>query len=82
MITAEEIQSRLEIALPGARIRVVDLTGTHDHFEALVVAPQFEGLARVRQHQAVYAALGDGMKSEIHALALKTFTPAQYTNSP
>ncbi|TVR04244.1 MAG: BolA family transcriptional regulator [Deltaproteobacteria bacterium] len=78
MITAEEITRRLEAAFPGATVRVVDTTGTSDHFEALVVSSSFEGLNRVRQHQAVYSALGDAMRQEIHALALRTFTPESW----
>lgn len=78
MIEAEEIAERLRVAFPDGEIRVVDTTGTRDHFEALVVSPRFEGLSRVKQHKAVYAALGDAMRSEIHALALRTLTPARW----
>jgi stress-induced morphogen len=59
-------------ALPGADVEVKDLTGTQDHFEATIVAPQFEGKSRIEQHQMVYRALGDSMKADIHALALTT----------
>lgn len=75
MINASEIERRLRAAFPDAEIRVVDTTGTSDHFDAVVVSTAFAGLSRVRQHQAVYAALGDAMRQEIHALALRTFTP-------
>ena len=78
MITAEQIQQTLEGAFPGASISVEDTTGTYDHYAAVIVADQFEGLSRVKRHRAVYAALGNAMDRDIHALQLKTYTPAQY----
>lgn len=75
----EDVKQRLEEALPGAVAMVGDMTGTGDHFEAVVIAPQFEGKSRVQQHKAVYAALGELVDGRtIHALALKTFTPAEW----
>ena len=70
-----EIQRMIEDALPGAQVEVQD-HGGGDHLSAVVVAPQFEGMSRIDQHKAVYAAvqarIDDG---QIHALALKTRTP-------
>jgi len=48
------------------------------HFEALIVSPAFAGLARVRRHQMVYAALGDRMREEIHALSMHTLSPEEW----
>ena len=48
------------------------------HFEALIVSPAFTGLARVRRHQMVYAALGDRMREEIHALSMQTLSPEEW----
>ncbi len=48
------------------------------HFEALVVSPAFAGVARVRRHQMVYAALGERMREEIHALSMHTLTPEEW----
>lgn len=45
------------------------------HFEAVVVSPQFAGKNMVQQHQLVYKALGERMREEIHALSLRTYTP-------
>lgn len=46
------------------------------HFEAIVVSAAFNGASRVKQQQLVYTALGDKITSgEVHALALKTYTP-------
>ncbi len=75
---AEELKKLIERGLPGARVEVRDFTGGGDHFEALVVSPVFEGKSLVERHQAVYAAIGDAMRAQVHALTLKTLTPAQY----
>jgi stress-induced morphogen len=72
MPSVETIRSRLLAAFPGARVEVTDLTGTSDHFKAVVVATAFGGRSRIEQHQMVYAALGELMKGDIHALALTT----------
>jgi len=73
-----EIKLKIEQALPGAHVEVMDLTGGGDHFEALVVTPEFEGRSLVERHQVVYRALGDAMRQRVHALSLKTLTPSQY----
>jgi acid stress-induced BolA-like protein IbaG/YrbA len=56
----------------------VEVQGDGAHFEAVVVSPSFAGASRVRRHQLVYAALGDRMKEEIHALSMKTLTPEEW----
>jgi acid stress-induced BolA-like protein IbaG/YrbA len=56
----------------------LEVTGDGAHFEAVVVSPQFTGLPRVRQHQLVYAALGERMRDEIHALSMKTYSPEEW----
>jgi acid stress-induced BolA-like protein IbaG/YrbA len=74
-VTTEEIQKKIEQAIPGARARVA---GSDAHFEALVVADAFEGKSLIERHQMVYAAVRAEMASEaIHALSLKTATPAE-----
>ncbi len=72
MMDPNRIRTILLEALPGAEVEVKDLTGTQDHFQATIVAPQFTGKSLVEQHQMVYRALGDSMKQDIHALALTT----------
>ena len=62
----------IQASFPDARVEVNDLTGTSDHFEAIVVAKEFAGKSRIEQHRMVYASLGQAMGSAIHALALKT----------
>lgn len=80
MMQPEEIQNLIEQAIPDAEVVVQDMTGTQDHFQAMVISPAFEGKSMVQQHQMVYQALGNRMDEAIHALALKTFTPEQWKN--
>lgn len=75
MPSLDTIRSRLLAAFPDARVEVTDLTGTSDHFQALVVTGSFAGKTRVEQHKMVYAALGELMNGDIHALALTTRVP-------
>jgi stress-induced morphogen len=79
MITPEEIKSILERALPGSTVEPRDLTGGGDHWQVVIVSPAFEGKGLVEQHRMVNEALKNEMGDQrIHALALKTFTPAQW----
>ena len=62
----------------GLAVTHLEVTGDGAHFEAVIVSPAFAGLTRVRQHQLVYAALGERMKVEIHALSMKTYSPEEW----
>jgi stress-induced morphogen len=75
MPTAEELKTRIEEAIPGARASVEDLTGGGDHFRAEVVSDRFDGLSRIDQHKLVYDVFGEEVGGPIHALSLKTSTP-------
>ena len=75
MVTPESIKSSIE---SGIACEHVEVRGDGQHWEAVIVSGAFEGLAKVRQHQLVYGALGDRMREEIHALSMQTFTPAQW----
>jgi acid stress-induced BolA-like protein IbaG/YrbA len=77
MLSTVQVKDMIEKRLAGASAEVNDMTGTSDHFEATVVSEAFSGLSRIKQHQLVYAALGDAMTGPIHALKLKTMTPEQ-----
>jgi acid stress-induced BolA-like protein IbaG/YrbA len=80
VLDPEEIKRRIASSLVGAEVEVKDLTGTGDHFEARVVWAQFAGKSMVEQHKMVYAPLQDLLKTgELHALALKTFSPEQWS---
>ncbi len=61
----------------GLSCEAVEVEGDGRHFFATIVSSAFEGLPRVRRHQKVYAALGDRMRAQIHALSMKTLTPAE-----
>ncbi len=79
MLDPENIRQRILGALPGAEVQVNDTTGTGDHFEAYVVSEAFVGKPMVQQHKLVYAAVQDWLQTgELHALALKTYTPEQW----
>ena len=69
---ASEIEAMIRAAIPDAVIDITDLAGDDNHFAAKVTSASFSGLSRVRQHQAVYAALGGRMGGELHALQLTT----------
>lgn len=56
----------------------LEVEGDGRHFFATIVSAEFEGLPRIRRHQRVYAALGDRMREQIHALSMKTLTPAEW----
>ena len=71
-----EIESLIEQGLEGAKARVA--TDGQGHYEAIVVAAAFEGKRRVPRHQMVYSTLGDRVGREIHALAVKTYTPDEW----
>ncbi|NMO14925.1 BolA/IbaG family iron-sulfur metabolism protein [Pyxidicoccus fallax] len=79
MLNADFVRDRILEALPGSEVEVRDTTGTGDHFEARVVSPAFAGKPMVQQHQLVYAPLQQWLKTgELHALALKTYSPEQW----
>jgi acid stress-induced BolA-like protein IbaG/YrbA len=62
----------------GLACEHLEVEGDGQHFFAVIVSASFEGLSLVRRHQKVYGALGSRMHSEIHALSMKTLTPAEH----
>lgn len=72
MIEPEVVEKRLKEAFPDGQVELTDLTGTKDHYQAVIVSQAFSGKTRVQQHQMVYAALGELMDGPVHALALET----------
>ncbi|MEY2929058.1 MAG: hypothetical protein RL191_745 [Pseudomonadota bacterium] len=75
-MTADDIKQSILEKLECEFIEILGEDGTH--FEGTIVSGLFEGLNRVKQHQMVFSALGDKMKSEIHALSMKTYTPNEW----
>ena len=80
-MAADEIAAMIRAALPDAEVEITDLAGDGDHYAARVTSAAFAGLSRVRQHQAVYAALGGRMGGILHALQLTTATPPSQESS-
>ena len=76
MFTADEIKRLIGAGLACDEIIIEGDDGVH--FSGIVVSAAFEGLNRVRQHQAVYATLGARLGNEIHALQLQTYTPGKW----
>jgi stress-induced morphogen len=74
-MAAADIEDLIRGAFPDAVIEITDLAGDGDHYAARVTSAAFAGMPRVRQHQAVYAALGGRMGGELHALQLTTAIP-------
>lgn len=75
-MTADDIRQSILEKLECEFIEIIGEDGTH--FEGTIVSSLFEGLNRVKQHQMVFNALGDKMKSEIHALSMKTYSPHEW----
>ena len=76
MFQASEIKRLITAGLECDFIEVQGDDGVH--FQAIVVSPAFEGMSMLNQHRAVKATLGTLMGNEIHALGLKTYTPARW----
>lgn len=74
-MAAAEIEGMIKAAFPDAMVEITDLAGDDNHFAARVVSSAFAGMPRVKQHQAVYNALGGRMGGVLHALQLTTATP-------
>ena len=75
-MTADEVTQLILSGLPDAEVRVA--TEDDTHFEAIVVARQFEGKRPLQRHQLVYAGLGARMGREVHALSIQAFTPDEW----
>jgi acid stress-induced BolA-like protein IbaG/YrbA len=75
MVTPESVKAGIESGLACEHIEV---EGDGQHFQALVVSAAFAGKSRVQRHQLVYAALGERMREEIHALSMRTLTPEEW----
>lgn len=79
MINPDDLAKLIQSGLPGAEVLIQDLTGGGDHYQATVISSEFEGKNLVQQHQLVYQTVNQVMASEqLHALALKTFTPEKW----
>jgi acid stress-induced BolA-like protein IbaG/YrbA len=73
--TPEDVKRYIAQGLDCERVEV---EGDGRHFQALIVSAAFAGRNRVARHQLVYAALGERMREEVHALSMRTLTPEEY----
>jgi stress-induced morphogen len=78
MLEATRLRQLLLEAFPDAEVDLADLTGTQDHYRLHMASDRFVGLGSVGRHRLVYAALGEHMKGDVHALALVTYTKAEW----
>lgn len=87
-IEAAELEARLRSALDATHVEVVDESHLHaghagardggGHYRAVIVSDRFDGLNRVKAQQLVYGVVEDWMGGQIHALSMKTLTPAAW----
>ena len=75
MVTTESVKQGIEAGLACEHVEVI---GDGQHFQAVIVSKEFASRSRVQRHQLVYAALGERMREEIHALSMKTLTPEEW----
>jgi acid stress-induced BolA-like protein IbaG/YrbA len=78
MVTPESVKHSIQSGLACEHVEVI---GDGQHFQALVVSAEFAGRSRVQRHQLVYAALGERMREEVHALSMQTLTPDEWRNA-
>jgi acid stress-induced BolA-like protein IbaG/YrbA len=78
VVTPEDVKRYIA---EGLACEHLEVGGDGHHFEAVIVSAAFEGKRPIARHQLVYAALGDRMKAEIHALSMKTLTPQEWQRS-
>ena len=77
-MTADQLQA---IIAAGLNCEHLEVSGDGRHWVAVIVSPEFEGKRLIARHQRVYATLGERIKTdEVHALSMKTFTPAEWAN--
>jgi stress-induced morphogen len=74
----EFIQKTILAAIPDAEVHISDPHQDGQHFQAVVISPTFQGMPLVKQHHMVMKAMQTAMETDVHALALKTFTPEKW----
>ncbi|WP_348766448.1 BolA/IbaG family iron-sulfur metabolism protein [uncultured Salinisphaera sp.] len=78
MYSPEAVRELILAALPDADVKIVSDDGVH--FAGRIVSEDFEGKPPVKRQMMVYAALGELMGNEIHALTMKTWTPDEFAS--
>jgi acid stress-induced BolA-like protein IbaG/YrbA len=78
-MTSDQLKARIESLQTGTTAHITDLTGTQDHWSVTIVSPAFEGMTMIEQQRLVMGVLKTEIDSnEVHALTMKTYTPAQF----
>ncbi|AKK20539.1 BolA/IbaG family iron-sulfur metabolism protein [Candidatus Liberibacter africanus] len=77
----QEIEKMIKKGIPQAIVTIHDLKGDGNHYAAEIVSEEFRGKSRIRQHQMVYAALGEKMGNDLHALSIKTSVPNSHNSN-
>ena len=87
--TQQTIETRIRERLAPIHLEVIDDGAQHvghagaasggGHYSVLVVSASFEGIGRVARHRLVYDLLQDMMQGAIHALALRTIAPSEWS---
>ncbi len=80
-MTLDQIKSIIEENVPNSQAIVLDPYNDGEHLQALVISAEFEGKMLVKQHQMVMKPLKEAFATTVHALGLKTFTPAEWEKS-
>jgi stress-induced morphogen len=76
-----QLKERLQTLSPETEADVVDMTGTQDHYQAVIISPAFAGKMMIEQHRMVFRLIQSEVDSgEVHAFTLKTYTPEQFRN--
>ena len=79
-MTAEDLQN---IIAAGLACDHLEVEGDGRHWQAVIVSAEFAGKRLIQRHQRVYATLGERMHTdEVHALSMKTYTPAEWAAQP
>ena len=85
MSIQQQIQSKLSTAFSAQHLEVLNESHMHSvppdsetHFKVVLVAPEFEGKRQVARHQLIYRLLAEELAGPVHALALHTYTVAEW----
>ena len=77
-MTVEDVRLKIVSLVPESIVYILDPMRDGQHLEALVISSVFEGMSLIKQHQMIMTPLKDTLQYDVHALGLKTFTPAKW----
>ena len=79
---AEEIIEKIRLAIPDAEVALEDLTGTADHWKAVIVSDAFRGKNLLTRQRMINAVLAQELRGPIHALSMDVLTREEVTTGP